>query len=67
MFNHVRDFSLCPFYGDQIQVALHLLNYNCINYKVFVSCAKFENSMQIPLLEISHDSILGAFMLIINP
>jgi hypothetical protein len=37
-----RDFSLCPFSGDQIQVTLHLLNYNCIDYKVFASCAKFE-------------------------
>jgi hypothetical protein len=37
-----RDFSLCPFYGDQIQVALHLLNYNYIDYKIFESCAKFE-------------------------
>jgi hypothetical protein len=38
----VRDFSFCPFYGDQIQVELHLLNYNCIDNKIFASCAKFE-------------------------
>jgi hypothetical protein len=39
---HVRDFSLCTFSSDQTQVTLHLLNYNCINYKVFASCARFE-------------------------
>jgi hypothetical protein len=38
----IRDFSLCPFSGDQIQVALHFFNYNYINYKIFASCAKFE-------------------------
>jgi hypothetical protein len=37
-----KDFSFCLFFSDQIHVALHLLNYNCIDYKVFASCAKFE-------------------------
>jgi hypothetical protein len=37
-----RDFSLCPFSSDQIQVTFHLLNFSCIDYKVFASCAKFE-------------------------
>jgi hypothetical protein len=38
----VKGFFLCSFYGDQIQVALHLLNYNYIDYKICASCAKFE-------------------------
>jgi hypothetical protein len=38
----VTDFSLCSFSSDQIHVALHLLNYNCIDYNVFASCTKFE-------------------------
>jgi hypothetical protein len=58
------EISLFAFFGDQIQVALHLFNYNHIDYKIFASCAKFEkfhaNSTfgGFP----SRDSILGAFM-----
>ncbi len=37
-----RDFSFCPFSSDQIQVTPHLLNCNCIDYKVFAWCARFE-------------------------
>jgi hypothetical protein len=59
-----RDFSFCPFSGDQIQVALHLLNYNCIDYKVFASCAKFEefHANSISRNFSSKDNILGASM-----
>jgi hypothetical protein len=57
-----RDFLLCPFSSDQIQVALHLLNYNYIDYKIFASCAKFEefhaNSTSRVLS--SKENILGA-------
>jgi hypothetical protein len=38
----VTNLSLCPFSSDQIHVALHLFNYDRINYKVFASCARFE-------------------------
>jgi hypothetical protein len=59
-----RDFSLCPFSSDQIQVTLHLLNYNCIDYKVFASCAKFEEFHANSTFGdfSSRDNILGASM-----
>jgi hypothetical protein len=57
-----RDFFLGLFSSDQIQVALHLFNYNCINYKILHHMPSLKNSMQIPLLEISHDNFLGASM-----
>jgi len=60
----VKDLSFCSYSSDQIQVALHLLNYNCIDYKIFASCAKFEefhaNSTFGDFLSI--DSILGVSM-----
>jgi hypothetical protein len=54
-----RDLSFCPFFGDQIQVALHFLNYDCIYPKYLHHVPSLNNYMQIPLLEISH---LGACM-----
>jgi hypothetical protein len=59
-----KDFSLCPFYGNRIQVALHLLNYNCIDYKIFASCAKFEEfHANSTFRDLSFkDNILGVFM-----
>jgi hypothetical protein len=60
----VRDLSLCPFFGEQIHVALHLFNYNCIDYKVFASCAKFEKFHANSTFGdfSSRDNILGASM-----
>jgi len=63
-FGKVRNFSFCPFYGDQIQVAFHLFNYNCIDYKIFASCAKFEEfHANFTFGDFSsRDNILGASM-----
>jgi hypothetical protein len=58
----VKDFSFCPFFGDQIQVALHLFNYNNINYKVFASCARFEKFHANSISRDFHDNILGVSM-----
>jgi hypothetical protein len=59
-----RGLFLCPFSGDQIKVTFHLFNYNCIDYKVFASCAKFEEFHENSTSEnfSSRDSILGASM-----